>query len=115
MGVHSLNATTQLTVASAFNGPTSNERFIVREPRAGNYTVEVSVFNTPATVTFKLHVFALPATAAGNMAVSAPATAAAGATANVGLTFSGLDPVKRYYGEVQYDGTPFTVITVGPV
>jgi hypothetical protein len=53
---------------------------------------------------FKLHTWSIGETAAGNMAVSAPATATLGATGTIQLTFSGLAANTRYLGSVAYSG-----------
>ena len=46
----------------------------------------------------------LGTTAAGNMAVTAPASAVIGTTGAIGLTFSGLTPGTKYLGSVAYTG-----------
>ena len=47
----------------------------------------------------------LGGTAAGNMTVSAPASATTGATGTISLSFSGLSPATKYLGSVAYGGS----------
>jgi hypothetical protein len=54
---------------------------------------------------FKLHTWLLDSTAAGNMTVSAPATATVGQTGAITLTTNGLAPATKYLGSVAYGGT----------
>jgi hypothetical protein len=56
------------------------------------------------TSPFKLYTWLLDSTAAGNMVVSAPATATIGSTGTVSLTFSGLAAGTKYLGSVAYSG-----------
>ncbi|HSL30219.1 MAG TPA: S8 family serine peptidase [Anaerolineales bacterium] len=56
------------------------------------------------TSPFKLHFWALGTANAGNMTVTAPATATQGSTGTINLTFSGLAPATRYLGSVVYAG-----------
>ena len=68
-------------------------------------TVYVHGWGLPAgSSPYKLHRWNVPATAAGNMAVSAPATATLGGTGTISLTFSGLAAATRYLGSVAYSG-----------
>jgi hypothetical protein len=53
---------------------------------------------------FKLHTWLLGSTAAGNMTVTAPASATTAATGTISLSFSGLDAGTKYLGSVAYDG-----------
>jgi hypothetical protein len=53
-----------------------------------------------------LFTWVLGSTAAGNMAVSAPASATTGATGTINLTFSGLAAGTKYLGSVAYSGSP---------
>ena len=54
---------------------------------------------------FKLHTwYARHSTAAGNMTVTAPASATVGATGAINLAFSGLAPGTKYLGSVVYGG-----------
>ena len=54
---------------------------------------------------FKLYDWVLGSADAGNMTVTAPASATSGATGNIGLTFSGLAGGTKYLGSVAYSGT----------
>ena len=67
---------------------------------------------------FKLHFWGLGTAAAGNMVVSAPASATLGTTGTINLTFSGLTPGVRYLGSVAYGGSPSmpnpTIVRVDP-
>jgi len=74
-------------------------------PAADTYTVVVQGWGVVGSSPFKLHTWLLGSTAAGNMTVTAPATATLGATSPINLTFSGLAAGKKYLGSVAYDGT----------
>jgi hypothetical protein len=67
---------------------------------------------------FKLHTWLLDSTAAGNMAVTAPASATLGTTGVVNLTFSGLTAGTKYLGSVAYSGASGmpnpTIVRVDP-
>ena len=67
---------------------------------------------------FNLHFWALGSTAAGNMTVSAPASAIVGTTSTIGLTFSGLTSGVKYLGSVVYSGVAGlpnpTIVRVDP-
>ena len=68
-------------------------------------TVYVHGWGLPAgTSPFKLHSWSLGTSDAGNMAVSAPASATVGATGEINLSFSGLAPGTKYLGSVVYGG-----------
>ena len=53
---------------------------------------------------FTLFKWLLGSTAAGNMTVTAPATAVTGATGTINLSFSGLTAGTKYLGSVAYSG-----------
>jgi hypothetical protein len=92
-------------VGSSTTG-TSAEQVNLLSPPAGTYTVVVhgwGVASPPSP--FKLHTWLLGSTAAGNMAVSAPASATIGTTGTINLTFSGLAAGTKYLGSVAYSGT----------
>ena len=67
-------------------------------------SVVVHGWGVPGSSPFKLHRWLLGTADAGNMTVSAPASATLGATGTIGLTFSGLTPATRYLGSVAYSG-----------
>ena len=105
-------------VASSGSG-TSTETANLLNPAAGTYTVRVVGFATGAgAASFKLHTFVLGSTAAGNMTVTAPASARLGTTGTIGITTSGLTAGTRYLGSVAYDGVAGlpnpTIITINP-
>ena len=99
---------------------TSNEEVNLVNPAAGDYTVRVVGFATPgnAPVNFTLFSWALGSTAAGNMTVSAPATATTGASGTITLVFNGLVAGIKYLGSVVYGGDPAlpapTIVRVDP-
>jgi subtilisin family serine protease len=84
---------------------TSAEQVNAVNPVAGNWTLVVHGWGVPGTSPYVLNTWLVPDTAAGNMAVSAPASATLGQTATIGLTFSSLAPATRYLGSVAYSGT----------
>ena len=70
-------------------------------------TVVVHGFETDGpSSNFTLFTWNVGTTAAGNMAVTAPATVTQGTTGQVGLTFSGLATHTHYLGTVVYTGVP---------
>jgi hypothetical protein len=68
------------------------------------YTVVVQGWGVVGSSPFKLHAWLLGVTAAGNMTVTAPASATTGATGAINLSFSGLTAGTKYLGSVAYDG-----------
>ena len=108
------------TLVGASGSGTSNEEVNLTNPAAGDYKVRVIGFATPnnAPVNFTLFSWALGDTAAGNMTVSAPATATTGASGTITLVFNGLVAGVKYLGSVVYGGDPAlpgpTVVRVDP-
>jgi hypothetical protein len=85
---------------------TSQEEVNLVNPTAADYIVVVHGWGVPAGGSpFKLHTWVLGSANAGNMTVTAPASAVLGTTGNIGLTFSGLAPATKYLGSVAYSGT----------
>jgi len=68
------------------------------------YTVVVQGWGVVGSSPFKLHTWLLGVTDAGNMTVTAPASATIGATGTIGLSFSGLAAGTKYLGSVAYGG-----------
>ncbi len=104
-------------VGGSGSGSSAEEVNLVA-PAAGNYTVVVQGWGVPGSSPFKLHSWLLGSARAGNMAVSAPASATLGTTGAIGLTFSGLTAGKKYLGSVAYDGVAGlpnpTIVRVDP-
>jgi hypothetical protein len=92
------------TLVGASGGGTSAEEVNLLNPVAGAYKVYVHGFAVNGTANFTLFNWLLGSAAAGNMSVTAPATATTGATGSIGLTFSGLTPGTKYLGSVVYGG-----------
>ena len=90
-------------VGSSSSG-TSAEEVNLLAPAVGNYTVVVQGWGVVGSSPFKLHTWLLGGTAAGNMAVTAPASATIGSTGAINLTFSGLTAGTKYLGSVAYSG-----------
>jgi subtilisin family serine protease len=95
------NGTTQI---GASTGGTANEEVDFLAPAAATYTVWVHGFDTANPSPFTLFAWTLDSADAGNMTISAPASATLGATGSIGLTFSGLASGTRYLGSVAYSG-----------
>jgi subtilisin family serine protease len=97
---------------------TSAEEVNLLNPAAGDYTVVVQGWGVAGTSPFKLHTWLLGSADAGNMAVSAPASATTGATGTINLTFSGLTAGTKYLGSVAYGGAAGmpspTIVRVDP-
>jgi hypothetical protein len=68
------------------------------------YAVVVQGWGVVGSTPFKLHTWLIGDAAAGNMTVTAPATATTGATGRIDLAFSGLAAGTRYLGSVAYGG-----------
>jgi subtilisin family serine protease len=108
------------TVVGSSGGGTSAEEVNLLNPAAGTYTVLVDGFATPnnAPATFTLFTWALGSTAAGNMTVTAPASATFGTTGAINLSFSGLAAGTKYLGSVAYSGVSGmpnpTIVRVDP-
>ncbi len=92
-------------VVGSSGGGSSAEEVNLRNPAAGTYTVVVDGYATANPSTFTLFAWALGSAAAGNMTVSAPASATLNTTSPVNLTFTGLAPRTKYLGSVAYTGT----------
>ena len=93
------------TLVGTSGGATSAEEVNLLNPAAGAYTVRVVGFAVPVgSATFKVTSWALGSTAAGNMTVTAPATATIGQTGAITLATSGLTTGVKYLGSVVYAG-----------
>jgi subtilisin family serine protease len=93
------------TLVGSSGSGTSAEEVNLVNPAAATYTVVVQGWGVVGSSPFKLHTWLLGSADAGNMAVSAPASATTAATANINLSFSGLSAGTRYLGSVVYGGT----------
>ncbi len=93
-------------VVGGSGGGTSAEEVNLVNPAAGKYTVVVQGFAVPGNsgANFTLFSWALGSASAGNMTVTAPATATTGATGTIGLSFTGLAAGNKYLGAVAYSG-----------
>jgi hypothetical protein len=69
------------------------------------YTVVVHGWGVVGSSPFKLHSWLLGGASAGNMTVTAPASATTGSTGTVSLAFSGLAAATKYLGSVAYSGS----------
>ncbi len=91
-------------VAVSGSGGSDEEANLV-SPAAGTYTVYIHGWGLPSgSSPFKLHAWVLGATAAGNMTVTAPATAVLGQSGAIGITTNGLTGGVKYLGSVAYGG-----------
>ncbi len=100
-------------------GGTTNEEVNFSNPPAGVYTVRVDGFAVPVgAASFKLFHWALGSTAAGNMTLTAPASATLGTTGAIGIATSGLTAGTKYLGSVVYGGVPVpanpTIVRIDP-
>jgi hypothetical protein len=105
------------TLVGASTSGTAAEVVSLVNPAAGSYTVYVHGWGLTANPSpFKLHTWLLDSSSAGNMSVSAPASATLGTTGTITLTFSGLAPATKYLGSVAYGGVSGmpnpTIVTV---
>jgi hypothetical protein len=92
------------TLVGSSGSGTSAEEVNLVNPAADNYTVVVHGWGVPGTSPFKLHTWLLGSASAGNMTVTAPASATLGTSGTINLTFSGLAAGTRYLGSVAYSG-----------
>jgi hypothetical protein len=88
----------------ASGGPTSAEEVNLLNPAAGTYYVLVVGFATANPSTYTLFNWSLGTTGAGNMTVTAPASATQGGTGAINLSFNGLVGGTKYLGSVAYGG-----------
>lgn len=93
------------TLVGTSGSGTSAEVVSLVNPAPGAYTVVVQGWGVVGSSPFVLNSWLLGSTAAGNMIVSAPATATIGANGAINLTFSGLLPATKYLGSVAYGGS----------
>ena len=102
--VYRVNADLTKTFVGISGGGTSAEEVNLANPTAATYKVYVHAFATEGPdANFTLFTWVLGSTDAGNMTVSAPASAVTGATGAINLTFSGLAPATKYLGSVAYN------------
>ena len=90
--------------------PTSNEQIDVVAPEVGTWKLVVHGWETDGEdATYDLFVWQVPDADAGNLAVTAPASATLGEAANIALTWASLAAGTRYLGIVGYSdgGTEF--------
>jgi hypothetical protein len=93
------------TLVGASTTGTSAEVVNLVNPAADSYTVYIHGWGLTANPSpFILHTWLLGSADAGNMTVSAPATATLGTTGTITLTFTGLAPATKYLGSVAYGG-----------
>jgi subtilisin family serine protease len=84
---------------------TSAEEVNLVNPTAGTYRVVVQGWGTDGPdANYTLFSWLLDSTDAGNMTVTAPASATTGATGAISLSFSGLAAGTKYLGSVAYAG-----------
>ena len=89
-------------------GGTATEEVDLVGPAAATYRVWVHGFAVPAgqTASFTLFTWVLGSADAGNMAVTAPATATLGGSGTINLAFTSLSAATKYLGSVAYGGSP---------
>ena len=106
------------TLVGSSGSGTSAEEVNLLNPAAGSYTVVVQGWGVVGSSPFTLHTWLLDSAAAGNMMVSAPASATTGGTGAINLTFSGLTVGTKYLGSVAYGGASGmpspTIVRVDP-
>jgi subtilisin family serine protease len=104
-------------VGSSGSGTAAEEVNLV-DPTAATYTVVVQGWGVAGSSPFRLHTWLLDSSSAGNMTVSAPATAVLGTSGTISLSFSGLTAGTKYLGSVAYSGVTGmpnpTIVRVDP-
>ena len=107
-----------VTLVGLSGSGTSAEEVNLLNPAAGSYTVVVQGWGVVGSSPFKLHTWLLGSANAGNIVVTAPASATTATTGAIGLTFSGLASGTRYLGSVAYGGAAVmpnpTIVRVDP-
>jgi subtilisin family serine protease len=90
---------------------TSQEIVNLQNPAAGTYTAHVHGWQTlgGGTTSYILYTWGLGSADAGNMTVTAPASATTGETGTIGLSFTGLAAGTRYLGAVDYSNGTDTI------
>jgi subtilisin family serine protease len=92
-------------VGSSGNGTSAEEVNLVN-PAPGTYTVYVHGWGTDGPdANYTLFQWLLGTADAGNMTISAPASATTGGSGTVSLSFTGLSPATKYLGSVAYSGS----------
>jgi hypothetical protein len=106
------------TIVGSSGSGTSAEEVNLLNPAADTYTVVVQGWGVVGSSPFKLHTWLLDSVAAGNMSVTAPASATIGTGGTIDLSFSGLITGTKYLGSVAYAGAAGmpspTIVTVNP-
>ena len=93
-------------LVGASGGATTAEEVNLVNPAAGIYTVRVVGYLVPVgSATFTLFNWGLGTANAGNMVLTAPASATIGATGAISITATGLTAGTKYLGSVAYGGT----------
>jgi hypothetical protein len=91
------------TLIAVSAGATAEEVITLNNPAAGTYKVYVHGYQTDGPdAAYTLFTWAVTADDAGNLALTAPTAATLGATATVGLDWTGLTPGTKYMGTVTY-------------
>jgi hypothetical protein len=95
------------TLVGTSTSGTSAEEVNLVNPAAGTYTAVVHGWGTDGPdANYTFFNWVLGGASAGNMTVTAPASAVIGTTGEINLTFSGLGPATKYLGSVAYAGSP---------
>ncbi len=106
------------TLVGVSGGGTSEEEVNLLNPAAATYTVVVDGYATGNPSAFTLFTWVLGSADAGNMTVTAPATATLGETGTINLAFPGLTAGTKYLGSVAYGGAAGmpnpTIVRVDP-
>jgi subtilisin family serine protease len=93
------------TLVGSSGGSTAQEEVNLSSPTAGLYKVRVIGFAVPSgAANFNLYSWLVGDTAAGNMTVTAPATATTGQSGAITITTTGLAAGTKYMGSVVYGG-----------
>jgi hypothetical protein len=94
----------------------ADEQVTMLNPADGTYDVYVNGFATPGgSTSYHLANFVVPAGSVGNGTVSPdPAPVTVGVPTTLTAAWTGLDPTKRYFGVIRYDGADaVTYFSVG--
>jgi Subtilase family/Fibronectin type-III domain/PA domain/Peptidase inhibitor I9 len=101
MYVYRVDGADQILVGQSAGG-TAAEVVTLNNPAAAQYKVYIHGWQVVSGVSYTLYDWILSSADAGNLTVTAPATATTGATASVTANWSGLTAGTKYLGRISY-------------
>ena len=102
MYVYRVGAGGTQTLVGTSAGGTASEVVTLNKPTAAEYKVYMHGWEVVSGVSYTLYDWILSPADAGNLDVTAPATATTGASADVTAAWSGLTAATKYLGRISY-------------